>query len=300
MKKQISQDELYSYLTDHGVKLSRLAKLMGVSAGMVIACFNHNIGKDGKPRSFTSSGLPKLNEALQQMASELAQFNLPFGSDQTFTNQRGATYDPALVPIIKNDVGCYFKLNVVCKNVLGWNEYREKAVFCTPSSKVYGCISRDDVQRINAELRSIAAVLESYEVVPDGGSSSDSSEGLQPAVATVSSTTSTRKGTRTRMEQSFEAKPHSWEDTSLDLLQRLQLFKQQYPGGILFFRVNGGYTVAQEDAAVICGLDPSITPYTDNASGRTTAYMPAKKLNTILPMCVSEGFRVGITDMYGN
>lgn len=264
MKKQISQDELYSYLTDHGVKLSRLAKLMGVSAGMVIACFNHNIGKDGKPRSFTSSGLPKLNEALQQMASELAQFNLPFGSDQTFTNQRGTTYDPALVPIIKNDVGCYFKLNVVCKNVLGWNEYREKAVFCTPSSKVYGCISRDDVQRINAELRSIAAVLESYEVVPDGGSSSDSSDGLQPAAQYATQHTT-----------------QPWDDTSRPLLERYEQFHRLFPDGVIFFNVNDGYTVCQDDAHLLAHIDTTLQPYTDAATGFVTLFLGAQKYESL-------------------
>ena len=150
MKQQITQDELYSYLTEHGVKVTRLARLMGVSAGMVVGCFKHNIGKNGTPRNFTSRGLPKLNAALAQMAAELAQFQLTFGSDRTFTNQRGSTYDPALVPIIKNDVGCYFNLTAICENVLGWNKRRKNDVFCCPSSKVYGCISCDDVEAFTA------------------------------------------------------------------------------------------------------------------------------------------------------
>lgn len=303
MKKQVTQDELYDYLTAHGVKVTRLAKLMGVTAGMVIGCFKHNIDKYGKPRNFTANGLPKLNEALAQMASELAQFQLPFGSDQTYTNQRGATYDPALVPIIKNDVGCYFKLNVVCENVLGWKSSRKSVVFCAPSSKVYGCISKDDVDRINAEIRAVADTLAGWEVVAaDGGGrvlegSRVSSSRAKGEGSRVEGQGSMVKGERL-MVKGEGAGRNAWNDTSLGLQERWRLFREQYPNGILFFRVLDGYTVAQDDTEIVGEIDAELKPYTDPSTGLVTTFIPSAKLDTLLPRLIRMDHRVCIVEMY--
>lgn len=290
MKKQVTQDELYDYLTAHGVKVTRLAKLMGVTAGMVIGCFNHNIDKYGKRRNFTANGLPKLNEALAQMAYELAQFQLPFGSDQTYTNQRGNTYDPALVPIIKNDVGCYFKLNVVCENVLGWNLFRKKSVFSTPSSKIYGCISKDDVDRINAEIRAVADTLAGWEVVAADGGMDKDEERTADGGGMV-------KGQGSRVNNK-EMGQNAWNDTSLGLQERWRLFREQYPNGILLFRVLDGYAVAQDDTEIVGEIDAELKPYTDPSTGLNTTFIPAAKLDTLLPRLIRENHRVCIADMY--
>jgi hypothetical protein len=51
--------------------------------------------------------------------------------------------------------------------VLGWNEKKKNATLSAPSSAIYGCVSRDDVNRINAELLAVAGVLSNYEVVAE-------------------------------------------------------------------------------------------------------------------------------------
>lgn len=100
-KVKVTQDIVYQYLTEHGVKLVRIAELMKLSEASVNVCFNHFPGTNGQPREFTRSSLRKLNEALNQMANMLRGCLLTFGSEQMFTNQRGKTYDPALVEPMK-------------------------------------------------------------------------------------------------------------------------------------------------------------------------------------------------------
>ena len=42
-KIKVSQDTLYSYLTEHSVKLVRLAELVGISGASMTSCFKHQI-----------------------------------------------------------------------------------------------------------------------------------------------------------------------------------------------------------------------------------------------------------------
>lgn len=173
-KVQVSSDALYQYLTEHGVTISRLSELMGVSFATVNSCFLHHKMMDGTPRRFTAKNIEKLNIALEQMAEGIRGAVLTFGSDRVFTNRRGKTYDPALVEPIKNNVAKYFSMNLLCEKVLGWSRPMKRNVLESNTGKAFGCITADDVNRINAELLSVAGVLGSYEVVPDD-SSSDSS-----------------------------------------------------------------------------------------------------------------------------
>lgn len=171
-KVQVSADTLYQYLTEHGVTITRLAELTGLSDATFNVCFKHSIGSNGIPRVFTPKAIEKINIALEQIADELRHCLLTFGSYQAFTNQRGKTYDPALVEPIKNNVGKYFSLNVLCENVLGWNKAKKHNILETNTGKAFGCITADDVNRINAELLSVAGVLSSYELVQSDSSSS--------------------------------------------------------------------------------------------------------------------------------
>lgn len=165
-KVQVSQDTLYAYLTEHGVKLARLAELMEISSTTISDCFNHTINKDGLRRSFTKKAVVELNIALGRMAERLRELMLTFGSDQTFTNQRGATYDPALVGPMKK-IGELLNLTALVQRVLGWSLRKKENILVAQASKVYGHISKQDVDRINAELLSVAGVLSTYEVVAD-------------------------------------------------------------------------------------------------------------------------------------
>ena len=167
-KIQVSQDTLYQYIIEHGLTVLRLAEYMGVNNSTITNYFRHNIGFDGKPYSFTGSSIERLNDTLVKIAEDIRGCLLTFGSDRTYTNQRGKTYDPALVPLIKNGPGRYFNLNALCERVLGWNKSKKHNILETVTGRAYGCISKDDVDRINAEIRAVADTLAGWEVVAGG------------------------------------------------------------------------------------------------------------------------------------
>ena len=49
----MSQDELYKYLKEHDVKISRIADEMNIGTSTVSACFNHSRNRYGNPQRFT-------------------------------------------------------------------------------------------------------------------------------------------------------------------------------------------------------------------------------------------------------
>ena len=173
-KATVTQDFLYEYLTQHNVNLSRLNELMGVSNGILMGCFRHNPDRHGRPLKFSAQNVERLNVALGELAAQMRQSVVTFGSDQTYTNQRGATYDPGTVQQLKA-LQRWFKLNPFCERVLGWNLGKKETILCTPSSKAYGTVSADHVSRINAEVLAVAGMLGGIEVEMPESASSDSS-----------------------------------------------------------------------------------------------------------------------------
>lgn len=170
-KLKVNSDTLYKYLLEHGIKMVRIAELTGLSEASINVCFKHTKGSNGIPRTFTPKAIVKLNKALDQIAEELRKSLLKFGSDDVFTNQRGNTYDPALIEPVKQ-IGEYMNLTALVERVLGWSKMKKESILVTPTSKAYGNISSSDVDMINNELLSVAGVLSSYEVVV--GSDNDS------------------------------------------------------------------------------------------------------------------------------
>lgn len=262
-KLQVTSDTLYAYLTEHGVTITRLSEITGVSVPTINSCFLHHKMADGTPRRFTAKVLDKLNAALVQMSADIRGCLLTFGSEQTFTNQRGKTYDPALVDAIKNGVGRYFNVNKLCENVLGWNKSKKHNVLETVTGRAYGCISKDDADRINAELLSVAAVLSSYEVVPDAEQSDNN------------------KGTRVEGSPSVEPGESVWNDTAVDLWERYAAFHHLFPDGLIAFTVCGGFTVCEDDARLLARTDTTLKPYIDPATGHVTLHMNAVKWQQI-------------------
>lgn len=169
-KVKVTQDVVYQFITEHNVNLSGIAREMEANPTLVAGCFKRNADRHGQPRHFTAQTLPRLNQAIDSFAANMRQSLITFGSDQTYTNNRGMTYDPATLPLIKT-LSKYFNLTQFIIRVLGWNETKKNATLSAPSSKAYGCITRDDVNRINAELLAVSGVLSSYEIVADEGSS---------------------------------------------------------------------------------------------------------------------------------
>lgn len=166
-KIKVSQDFLYNYLMEHNFTLVRLSQLMGVSESIVNHCFRHVNDRHGKPLWFTAQNIERLNQALQLLSQELRQSLLTFGSERVFTTQRGTTYDPALTDAIKNGMARYFKMKGLTQRVLGWNKVKCDITLATKTSPMYGRVSQEDADRLNAELLSVAGVLSSYEVVTE-------------------------------------------------------------------------------------------------------------------------------------
>jgi hypothetical protein len=166
-KVQVSQDQLLQFITEHNIKLARLSELTGLSDASITSCFNHQLINGGVPRSFTAKSVEKINAALEQIATELRGCLLTFGSERTFTNQRKKTYDPALVEPIRTGIARYFKINQFLWRVVGWNLTRKHNVLETNTGKAFGCITKEDADRINTELLSVMGVLNSYQVVAD-------------------------------------------------------------------------------------------------------------------------------------
>ena len=165
-KVKVSQDTLYQFMLAHDVKMTRLAQLIGKSDDVVTSCFKHHKDVHGNPRRFNREHIKAINEALPQLAQELQARLLTFGSEQTFTNTHGRTYDPALIEAI-NNLGTYLNVTGMMTRLLGWTKGKKSAVFCQPSSKAYGNISEQDMITINNEVLAVAGVLSNYEVVAD-------------------------------------------------------------------------------------------------------------------------------------
>ena len=170
-KVKVTQDVVYQYMLEHNVSLSDLAREMQANATMVAACFKRNADRNGKPRHFTAATLPRLNEGLSKFAAQMRQCVIPFGSNQVYTNHWGATYDPATVEPIRQ-LANYFNLTALVVRVLGWSKTKKSAIISDVHSKAFGCVSRDDVNRLNADLLAVAGVLSSSEIIPDEEDSS--------------------------------------------------------------------------------------------------------------------------------
>lgn len=169
-KKKVSQDFLYDIITRNGVNMTTLAELMGMSPTMVSGCFKHQKDATGKPRNFPARTIPRLNEAIAQLSEQLAQTQIAFGSSEAYTNNRGVEYDPATVePIMA--LHRYFKLTKFLNNALGWSQNKKSIVLHTPSSKGYACVSKKDVERINAAITEVSILLSGIEVESADGSS---------------------------------------------------------------------------------------------------------------------------------
>ena len=172
-KVKMSQDAIYDYLTKHDIIITRIGELMGMDRSAVMSCFKHHLNSRGIPRHFTVQGIAKLNKALQTLAGELRSHVVVFGSDKVYINKHGRTYDPGMIEPL-NELGKYMNLMGLTNRLLGWNKRKKENVFSSPATKNYGNISESDVNAINAEVLSVAGVLEGVEVIPDDDAYDDS------------------------------------------------------------------------------------------------------------------------------
>ena len=165
-KVNVTQDFLYQFLQEHNLPLVMISRKMGVSESIVGGSFRHALNRHGKPLKFSEANIDRLNAAIQQIAAELRDSLVVFGSDRTFTNRRGSTYDPGTLPAIKR-LGAYFNMSGLTERLLGWKKSKHDMIISVKSARVYGNITQEDVDRINAELLSVSGVLSSYKIVSD-------------------------------------------------------------------------------------------------------------------------------------
>ena len=166
-KEQITQDQLYQFFTDHNLKLVRLAELTGLSEASINVCFKHSPGTNGQPRVFTRRAVRKINAALEIMAQEIKSCRLDFESNKVKPNQRGKVYAPGLLEPIKTKIGYYFNITKMVEGILGWNYIKKHNVLDSNTGKAYGCITKDDADRLNLELMIVSNMLACCEVVAE-------------------------------------------------------------------------------------------------------------------------------------
>lgn len=163
-KAKVTQDFLLEYLTQHNVNLNRLNELMGISNGLLMGCFHHDLNRHGIPMKFTAPIIEKMNEALPVLADQMRSGLVTFGSSETYTNSRsGATYDPATVPQLRA-LQRWFKLGPFFQRVVGWTQSRTSSALNSKTAKAYGTITADQVARINAEVLAVAGMLSGIQV----------------------------------------------------------------------------------------------------------------------------------------
>lgn len=276
-KITVTQDHLKTFLGDHHFINAALAKKMGVSEGIVSGCFNRKLNRHGKPLSFSRKNIELLNQALRQIAEDLSGCKLE-ASDEEFATKRFINDDPAVMESLRR-IGEYIRLQGLTNKVLGWNTKKCLNNISVNGPKPHVHISKEDSMRITTEIMSIAGTLAGWEVVPDG-EESDNNKGTPAPVR------------------------NAWDDTSVDLTERFRLFCQEWPDGILFFRVDltyspaPNYTVTYDHADFLAKSFPDIHPYRDIASGLVTAVMDEPTFTRIVSMLTANGQHYDVTPMY--
>lgn len=281
-KTEMNQDQLYQYILAHNLTVKRLGEMIGQGDAVMSCAFKHN-KMNGKPLYFSPARIARINEALPRMADEIQARLMQFHPENNISTVEGRYYDPSCVEQLRQ-VGEYFNVQGLTARILGWSKEKKASVLCSPANRNYGHITPEDVTAINTELLSVAGVLRSIEIIP-----------MKDDTVNYNKCTRTR---RRSMEQSFKSSAHTWDDTDLPLMKRYEVFHKEHANGFIFFRVNGGYTVCQDDARFLCNLDSGLFPYTDPDTGVLTAYMDADRFSVLLPHCVRDGNRIAVTDMY--
>lgn len=165
-KRQITTDYLYDYWKEQHLTITVLASKMGVSESIVRGCFQHKPNRHGKPLHFSKTNLKKLNAALEQIAQELHDSIISIENFNPVENQRGTVYYPDTAKTI-NRLSTYFNMKVMMYELLKWKGNKCYNVLTIENSPVYGNVTREEIDRINTKLSSIAGTLRDLKVTGD-------------------------------------------------------------------------------------------------------------------------------------
>lgn len=287
-KVRVSEDVLLKVLDGHKVKLIRLAELSGIQEAALNSGFHHHKNNNGVPRHFNQEQVAKINEALPRLAAQLRSLTLTYDAERAETNSRGAAYDKGLIEPMKR-IGDLMNLTAMTERVLGWSKKKD-GVLVTQSSKLYGHITEDEADKVNAELLAVAGMLGGYELTVWTGDSSSSGDAADEPTEP--------KPTRRRRAKVADDGAKPWADARLPLAERTRLYKAARPEGVLIYRADGGYAAAEDDARLMAQIDPTVRLDTQTASGYVTAYMTAQQWSQIMRRLLSDGKRVAFTSLY--
>lgn len=286
-KVQMTQDQFYHLLLDRNLIISRLGALIGQSDVAMSQAFKHYI-VNGKPHSFSPDKLQRINDALPRWADSIQSCLMQFHPENNISTVPTRCYDPSCLEQLRS-VGEHFNLTALTARILGWKKSKKESVF-TPTNKNYGHITQQDVIAINTELLSVAGVLRNIEVISN-------------ANETISPDKQVDKPITTKQETPLQ-ELNPWDDTALDLRERFRLFYEAHPDGILFFRVDSAYkaapdyTVAFDHADLLAKAFREVHPWTDVATGITTAVMEEPTFNRVASMLTANRQHYDVTPMY--
>jgi len=151
-------------MQEHNFTAYILSDYMGVSESIVRGCFKHDLNRHGKPLQFSEANLTKLNDALPRMATDLRGCVIDFDEERAVINRCGTKYDLTVAEQVKTGMSRFFNMRSLTKRVLRWNTQKCGARLASEGSITYSHVSREDCDRLNDELLSIAGVLDNYEV----------------------------------------------------------------------------------------------------------------------------------------
>ncbi|MBO5625851.1 MAG: hypothetical protein J5953_08685 [Prevotella sp.] len=173
-KIKVSQDELKGFLEAHDFIRVAIANKMGVSESMVGNCFSHSLNRHGKPMSFTRRNIELLNHALQQISEELSNCKLKCSNEEEQASRRFINDDPAIIEGLRK-ISEYIKLRGLTAKVLGWGKRKCENNIKLKEANPHVHIKKDEIERLNIEVMSIASTLAGWEVVADEDNSASSS-----------------------------------------------------------------------------------------------------------------------------
>ncbi len=140
--------------------VQRLAPLADMDYYVMTQRIRHDVSRRSVAR-FSEKHMPKLNDALQEMAEIVAGLQLDY---KQYLMDGGSLKDGRAVVPQFGDIGHWVRIKSIVKDALGWNTTRYRNIVDDDYSKIYGHITADDCERINVALKKVAAFLGSVEL----------------------------------------------------------------------------------------------------------------------------------------
>ncbi len=157
---RMTPDEFFSEFKDM-IYVRVLSELAGMNYAVLLARIRHDVSR-GCVYRFSEKHILILNKALDLLAEKISAFEFDF--NPYLSAQKGMKVGLSVIPQFKV-IGRLLRIKNITMKALGWNSSRYDNVVVLSSSKIYGHIKADDCDRLNIELKKIAAYLSNIELV---------------------------------------------------------------------------------------------------------------------------------------